>query len=151
MAKTFGERLREKLTEVGMTAAELSRRSNVTKQNISRILNNTPHSITGALPKVEPETVKKLAEPLLWDINEALDAAGYASSHSGIQFSLAPDVRIALLDKNLTEDEQAEIVQELGFALEILMARKKARTGRPMTADADMEQFINRDSKRKTG
>lgn len=78
MAMTFGQLLRQKLVEKGLTAAELSRRSGVTKQNIGRILNNTPHSITGALPKVEPDTVIKLAKPLAWDLDEALHAAGHA-------------------------------------------------------------------------
>lgn len=79
MEKTFGERLQEKLDEAGIKAAELSRLSGVTKQNIGRILNNTPHSITGALPKPEPETVEKLAKALNWDLNDALPAAGYAA------------------------------------------------------------------------
>ncbi len=77
--KTFGEALREQLNAKQMTAAELSRRSGVTKQNIGRLLNNTPHPITGALPKVEQVTVEKLARPLGWNISEALNAAGYAS------------------------------------------------------------------------
>jgi transcriptional regulator with XRE-family HTH domain len=78
MSNGFGERLREKLEDAGMRAAELARRSGVTKQNIGRLLNQTPHSITGALPKAEEETVIKLATALGWDVNEALLAAGYA-------------------------------------------------------------------------
>ena len=78
MNKTFGESLQEKLDEAGMKAAELSRLSGVSKQNIGRLINNTPHSISGALPKPEPDTVKKLAKHLKWNLDEALIAAGYA-------------------------------------------------------------------------
>lgn len=78
----FGERLQEKLTEAGITAAELARRSGVTKQNIGRLLNNTPHSITGASPKAEKPTVEKLAKALKWNLDEALIAAGYAPENA---------------------------------------------------------------------
>jgi transcriptional regulator with XRE-family HTH domain len=76
--QTFGDHLRERLKEKGMKPAELARRSGVTKQNISRLLHGTPHSITGAPPRAEPDTVKKLAKALGWNANDALLAAGYA-------------------------------------------------------------------------
>lgn len=78
----FGEKLQEKLDEAGIKAAELARRSGVTKQNIGRLLNNTPHSITGALPKAEKPTVEKLAKALNWNLDDALIAAGYAPENS---------------------------------------------------------------------
>lgn len=78
MEKTFGDRLREELAVRGMRPSELARRSGVTKQNIGRLINNTPHSLSGALPRAEPDTVEKLAKALGWDLNEALLAAGYA-------------------------------------------------------------------------
>ena len=78
MKKTFGQRLREKMGESGIKPAELSRRSGVTKQNIDRLLNATPHPITGALPTTTRETVEKLAPALDWDLNDALLAAGLA-------------------------------------------------------------------------
>lgn len=64
-----------------MKPAQLARLSGVSKQNIGRIINNTPHSITGALPKTEPETIKKLAKALDWDLDEALLSGGYAPSN----------------------------------------------------------------------
>lgn len=78
---SFGELLKEKLQEKKMKPAQLARLSGVSKQNIGRIINNTPHSITGALPKTEPETIKKLAKALDWDLDEALLAGGYAPSN----------------------------------------------------------------------
>lgn len=78
---SFGELLKEKLQEKKMKPAELARLSGVSKQNIGRIINKTPHSITGALPKTEPETIKKLAKALDWDLDEALLSGGYAPSN----------------------------------------------------------------------
>lgn len=75
---SFRERLVEKLKEKDWKPAELARRSGVSKQNIGRIINNTPHSITGALPKTAPETIEKIANALSWDLDEALLAGGYA-------------------------------------------------------------------------
>lgn len=75
---SFRERLIEKLKEKDWKPAELARRSGVSKQNIGRIINNTPHSITGALPKTAPETIEKIAKALEWDLDEALLAGGYA-------------------------------------------------------------------------
>jgi transcriptional regulator with XRE-family HTH domain len=75
---SFRERLIEKLKEKNLKPAELARRSGVSKQNIGRIINNTPHSITGALPKTAPETIEKIARALEWDLDEALLAGGYA-------------------------------------------------------------------------
>ena len=78
---SFGKLLKEKLQAKKMKPAELARLSGVSKQNIGRIINNTPHSITGALPKTEPETIKKLAKVLDWDLDEALLSGGYAPSN----------------------------------------------------------------------
>lgn len=78
MLRSFGGELKIKLEAAGMRASELSRRSGVTKQNIGRLLNNTPHTVSGALPRTSEDTVVKLARALDWDINEALLAAGHA-------------------------------------------------------------------------
>jgi transcriptional regulator with XRE-family HTH domain len=75
---TFNERLKEKLAEKKIRPAELARRSGVTKQNIGRLINNTPHSESGALPRAEKDTVIKLAKALDWDLDDALMAADIA-------------------------------------------------------------------------
>lgn len=106
MNQTFGDRLREKLKQVGMTAAELSRRSGVTKQNIGRILNNTPHSITGALPKTERDTVIKLATVLGWDLDEALLAGGHAPMNA--------------VQRPTTLQELAKALSQLGIEMPML-------------------------------
>jgi transcriptional regulator with XRE-family HTH domain len=104
----FGEWLREQLEKQGMKAADLARRSGVTKQNIGRILNNTPHSVTGALPKVEESTVEKLARALDADIDEARLAAGYAPSRHielhGHKIVLPDDVSVLFPDTRLIKN-----------------------------------------------
>lgn len=79
---SFREKLVEKLREKDWKPAELARRSGVSKQNIGRIINNTPHSITGALPKTGTETIEKIAKALDWDLDEALLAGGFAPTTS---------------------------------------------------------------------
>ena len=109
----FGERLREKLDAAGMKPAELARRSGVTKQNIGRLLNNTPHSITGALPKPERDTVEKLARALDWEINDALLSAGYAPSAPEDRHKLPKGVTIYYDETSHLTDEQKDKVVSL--------------------------------------
>jgi hypothetical protein len=75
---TFNERLKAKLDEIGMRPSELARRAGLTKQNIGRLINNTPHSVTGAPPKAEKDTVIKIARALDWNVDDALEAADFA-------------------------------------------------------------------------
>lgn len=75
---TFNEHLKLKLDEANIRPAELSRRSGVTKQNIGRLINNTPHSQTGAPARAEKDTVIRLARALDWDLNDALKSADFA-------------------------------------------------------------------------
>jgi transcriptional regulator with XRE-family HTH domain len=59
-----------------MRPAELSRRSGVSKQNVSRILRDTHHSVTGAPPRTEQETIEKIADALNWPQADALRLLG---------------------------------------------------------------------------
>lgn len=74
----FVAALKRKMDETGIKAAELARRTGLRKQNISRILTQTPHPITGAPAKTSKEVVLKLARALDWDADEALQLAGFA-------------------------------------------------------------------------
>lgn len=75
----FRDLLRQQLKLKGMRPAELARRADTTPQNISRILTDKPHPLTGAPPKVGRETVIKIARALDWDVNKALESAGHAA------------------------------------------------------------------------
>ena len=108
MTKTFGEQLREQLQARNMRAAELARRSGVTKQGIGRLINNTPHGITGALPQPERETVEKIARALDWDLSEALLAAGYAPSEPEDRFKLPDGVMVSFESTSHLTDEQKD-------------------------------------------
>lgn len=80
MPKTFGQQLKEKMDAAGLKPAQLSRLSGVTKQNIGRLINETPHPITGAPPTTTEETVRKIAavKELNWKLEDALLAARIA-------------------------------------------------------------------------
>jgi transcriptional regulator with XRE-family HTH domain len=106
--KTFGEYLQEQLISKGVKPAELARRSGVTKQNISRLLHGTPHSITGAPPRAEPETVKKLAKALEWDVNVALYAAGYAPDTPSESYEILNEFELAFARNSKFTPEQKQ-------------------------------------------
>lgn len=110
---TFGEHLRRQLDEKGMRPAELARRSGVTKQNIGRLLNNTPHPITGKAPSVERETVEKLANALGWHIDDALLAAGYSPQAPEERHRLPEGVTVYFDSSSDLSDEQKDKILDV--------------------------------------
>jgi transcriptional regulator with XRE-family HTH domain len=106
MASNFSKAFAKKLAEKGITASELARRAKTTRANVSRLLNDTPHPISGALPKPTVETVEKIAKALDWDINEARLAAGFAPTETadspfvelGLRFDKLPQTKKAKYD-----------------------------------------------------
>lgn len=110
---TFGEILRTKLEAAGMRAATLAQLAGpgVTKQNITRLLNNTPHPVTGSPPKPRRGTVEKIAsvKELNWDLTDALEAAGFAptSLNGNVNIDIAEGVRVSLLHgKDMSEKDK---------------------------------------------
>lgn len=81
VSENFSRALRQKIDESEFKGnmSEFARTARISKQNVSRILNKTPHSITGAMPTVTRETVLKMAKVLNWNESEALNAAGLGS------------------------------------------------------------------------
>lgn len=159
MGQTFREYLREQMDKQGISSAELARRSGATPQNISRILTDKPHPLSGALPKVRPETVERFAKALNIPIDEARLAAGYAPHDSAdLSLNIADDIRISLLHgKDYTEEDRAEFEIGLGAAYEALKARiderkrRGAEAPRPMTADKDLDRIEPQHRRSKTG
>lgn len=138
MKSKFAAALAVKLKERGMKAIELAEKTKSSRANISRLLNDTPHPITGALPKPNEETVEKISKALDWDIDEARLAAGYAptktsgipeqiSRHDFSQFdekdleSISDFIKFKLLDKQvkppkpkITAEEAIEFLRSQG-------------------------------------
>lgn len=65
----FSEQLVAIMQELNMRDADLHRETGVSKQNIGKLK---------AGSNTTPETVKKVAEALNWDVDDALLAAGFA-------------------------------------------------------------------------
>jgi transcriptional regulator with XRE-family HTH domain len=125
MSKTFNEALREKLSEKQIKPAELARRAKITKQNIGRIINNTRHPITGALPSTTRETVEKIANALDWDINEALTLAGYAPETNYPPEFARQFNRLNELTKDLPEDEREKAIREFKTLVDFFLHKYK--------------------------
>jgi hypothetical protein len=83
MPSKFAIALAEKLKEKNLKPIDVEKLSKgkVTRQNLSRIFNDTPHKITGAPPRVTRPTVEKIAQAIGWNLDEALDAAGFTSEN----------------------------------------------------------------------
>lgn len=158
------EYLRSKLDERGMTAAELARRSGVTKQNIGRILNDTPHPISGALPKVSVETIDKLAKALDVPLDEARLAAGYAPQTVATRPTTIPELVAALNSLGIEmpqlyeglPDPNGEGFQEIleRIYLDVELVTNRIRRGAKIISvlplelaadEPDIEQRINND------
>lgn len=75
MTETFGQWLKRKCEELNVKPAELSRKSGVSKQYISGLMKDRPHSDSKARPHPRPDTVDKLANALGAPISEARRAA----------------------------------------------------------------------------
>lgn len=79
----FAAALQAELEEKSITPAHIEREANkrgekVSRQYLSKLLNDTPHNITEAPPRPSREKVQVIAEIIGWDEGEAMFAAGYA-------------------------------------------------------------------------
>lgn len=70
------EELRWKPIQIQHKSERLGKK--ISRQYISKILNATPHNITGKPPNVSPAVVEIIADTVGWDIDYARQIAGYA-------------------------------------------------------------------------
>jgi transcriptional regulator with XRE-family HTH domain len=138
MDKTFREALQGKLAERNIKPASLARQSGVSKQNIGRILNDAPHSVTGAKPQPSRETVKKLARALEWSLSEALLSAGYAPVDTPKRFKIFTGVTLEFENG----DFSAHAIEELLSACRLVVAGVVALTTGERPAETDSEHHI---------
>ena len=117
--RTFGDVLRSELRNKGVSAAQLSRRSGVTKQHLSKLLNNERSTRTGTVTKPSVETVHKIARGLGWNIDEALLAAGYAPKTITRRPETIPELVAALEQLGI---EAPQILPRAKFVLAIRVA-----------------------------
>ena len=105
-----------------MSAAELSRRSGVTKQHLHKLLNNERSAMTGVVTKPSVDTVDKIAKGLGWNQDEARIAAGYAPANLASKPTSISELHAALerlglpiplLYGGFPKDEDGEGYQEI--------------------------------------
>lgn len=122
-AASFAVWMSARRGELGITLDELERRTGIKKQHLSTLERASPHSLTGQPVVPKRPTVEKIATGLEASLDDALFAAGYASDARS--FNIGEKARIALLDQNLTPEEQREIAEEMALAYEVIMARRQ--------------------------
>jgi transcriptional regulator with XRE-family HTH domain len=107
MPSKFATAFAAKLKEKGIKPIELEKLSGVTRQNISRLLNDTPHPVSGAPPKTKKATIEKIAKPLDWNVDEALTLAGLGEANNtripeSIAYAIEQSKSLSEIDYELT-------------------------------------------------
>ena len=126
----FGDWVRDHRKRLGLYQSDLAKRAGVSTSYISTIERGQKHSITGAELRPEPQKVTAIAKALGRSADEALLLAGYAPKTETPTFNLAESARIALLDQNLSPEDQAEIIEEMTIAYNVIMERRRLRRER---------------------
>ena len=126
----FGAWLRAHRRDRAMSQADLaeavsSRGVRVTSAYISNLEREYDTNKAGKPTRPSEILVDAIAEALGADIDDARLAAGYAPE--GPLFALAPNVSIKLADKNLTDEDRKEILEELELAYRVILQRRAER------------------------
>lgn len=125
----FGKWLLEKRKEQRLTQTGLGVRAGISTSYVSTLEREQPHGITNAAPQPTVEVVESIAKALNADIDEARLAAGYAPRNGSATntFNLGENARVQLFDKNLSEEDQAEIAEQLSITYRVILERRAAR------------------------
>ncbi len=127
---SFGKWLRDRRDSLGLSQGELSERSGLSVSYISALEREEPNTRAGLPRQPKIDKIDRLARALQVGVNEARQAAGYAPKTETPTFNLAESARIALLDQNLSPEDQAEIIEEMTIAYNVIMERRRLRRER---------------------
>lgn len=110
---SFGEWLRSKIKEKDISNAELARRIDVSATYIGNLLRDfSPNSKTGSI-RASEKIVEAIAKELNSDIDEARNAAGYASKNAD---EIPPEIA-AVGFKELSPDDIKNVARYMKFLI----------------------------------
>lgn len=125
---TFGNWLRTNLNRAGLSNAELGRRVGVSGTYIGNLIRDYSQNTKSGRVRPSEEVVESIAKALGTDVDEARLAAGYAAKHGGkIADEISRRISIAMQGKDFSEQDQAEILEEADLAINLILARRRAR------------------------
>lgn len=127
--ETFGDWLRARRTELGLSQTELERRAKVSKQYISNLERNVRQPISGELIKPSVEVVDRLARALGVPIAEARLKAGYAppETEEGPK-DLLERMRVLFHGwEELSEQDKAQMMAAIEVIAESVQRRRQAK------------------------
>ncbi|HRH44694.1 MAG TPA: helix-turn-helix transcriptional regulator [Pyrinomonadaceae bacterium] len=130
-AESFALWMSKRREELNITLDVLEVRTGIKKQHLSVLERASPHSLTGKPVVPKRPTVEKIAKGLEAPIQEALNAAGYASTKE-VEGKEYVGVKVALLGaKNFSEKNVEEFYRDMAISVEIakrkLEEREKAK------------------------
>jgi|RhiMethySRZTD1v2_1073278.scaffolds.fasta_scaffold749477_2 transcriptional regulator with XRE-family HTH domain len=109
-AETFANYVIESLQRTGIKQAELARRTKLSPQVISQIVNKKPHGLTGKLLLPERETVDKIAKAFGDTPTKARRAAGYSDIDGHIEtIEQLLDASLYWEQKGLSDEDKEQI------------------------------------------
>lgn len=123
----FGLWLLNRRKQARLTQGQLAERAGISTSYVSTLERGAAHHLTNAPPQPKLDIVDSLARALGATINEARLEAGYAGYDEAFTIDIGDKAQVKLADRNLSEDDQKEIADELSLAYEVIMARRRAR------------------------
>lgn len=144
VAMTFGQWLRLKREEKGLTQMDIARRAGVSMSYISTIERGERHRITGAPSAPSRDIVINIAKALGVDEAEALTRAGYTPEDpKAIDIMQRDDIRIALFTGSIPPEELDEFRRAIEIAVRV--AEEKIREKKQKDEQDKRNQSINDD------
>lgn len=124
---TFGRKLHEWRKAKGLTQHELALAVGVNVSYISNLERDFSATTKSGRPRPSETLCEKFSKVLGIPLDDVRLAARYAPLNETQSFNIGEKARIALLDQNLTPEEQREIAEEMALAYRIVMERRRER------------------------
>lgn len=139
---TFGQWVRLKREEKGLTQMHVARRAGVSMSYISTIERGERHRITGAPSAPSRDIVINIAKALGVDEAEALTRAGYTPEDpKAIDIMQRDDIRIALFTGSIPPEELDEFRRAIEIAVRV--AEEKIREKKEKDEKEKRDQNTN--------
>lgn len=139
---TFGQWVRLKREEKGLTQMDVARRAGVSMSYISTIERGERHRITGAPSAPSRDIIINIAKALGADEAEALMRAGYTPEDpKAIDIMQRDDIRIALFTGSIPPEELDEFRRAIEIAVRV--AEEKIREKKEKDEKEKRDQNTN--------
>lgn len=116
MPSKFAETLAKILGQNKISPSELARKAKTSRANISRLVNDAPHPVSGALPKPSEEMVDRLEKALNINNSELRLAAGFAPRNIGESKEILDGATVNFDETKFTKSQREKMVEAMEIA-----------------------------------